>query len=68
MGKVEAIVITKYLYYLCSTMTDKKDKMFCVRTDKELIKRFKAACVKANKKASEFVREYMELTAIKYGV
>jgi predicted DNA-binding protein len=49
-------------------MTDKKDRMFCVRVDKELIKRFKAACDKANKKTSEFVREYMELTAIKYGL
>jgi hypothetical protein len=49
-------------------MTKKKDVMFCVRTDRELVKRFREACTKAGKKTSEFIREYMEFTAVKYGL
>jgi hypothetical protein len=49
-------------------MKNKKSRMFCVRVDDDLTSRFKNACKKANKKASELVREYMELIALKYGL
>lgn len=42
--------------------------MFCVRVDDELISKFKAACKKGGKKASEIIRDYMELIALKHEV
>ena len=42
--------------------------MFCVRVDDELVTKFKSACKKTGKKASEMIREYMELVALKYGI
>lgn len=42
--------------------------MFCVRVDEELISKFKAACKKTGKKASELIRDYMELVALKHGI
>jgi hypothetical protein len=49
-------------------MSSKKNKMFCVRVDDELVTKFKSACKKTGKKASEMIREYMELVALKYGI
>lgn len=42
--------------------------MFCVRVDEDLVSKFRSACKKTGKKASEVIREYMELVAIKNGL